>query len=58
MEYFVREYTIDFVYFINRGRMVLNSTSGSPEDWEPEVRIGNEATGGNMVTLEKITGTK
>ena len=38
--------------------MVLNSTSGSPEDWEPEVWIGNEATGGNMVTSEKTAGTK
>ena len=47
-----------FRYFIHRGRMVLNSTSGSPEDWEPEVWIGNEATGGNMVTSEKTAGTK
>ena len=38
--------------------MVLNSTSGRPEDWEPEVWIGNEATGGNMVTSEKTAGTK
>ena len=48
--------SLQFHYFIHIGGMVLDTTSSNPGGWTPEVGIGTEATGGNMMTSEAAIG--